>query len=32
MARERFSLKAMVTLVEETYLELLEGRPLSRRV
>jgi starch synthase len=31
-ARERFSLSAMVTAVEETYLELLEGRPLSRRI
>ena len=31
-ARERFSLEGMVTAVEETYLELLEGRPLSRRI
>jgi glycosyltransferase involved in cell wall biosynthesis len=31
-ARKHFSLAAMVTAVEETYLELLEGRPLSRRV
>jgi glycosyltransferase involved in cell wall biosynthesis len=31
-AVERFSLAAMVMAVEETYLELLEGRPLSRRV
>jgi len=31
-ARKLFSLEGMVTAVEETYLELLEGRPLSRRL
>jgi glycosyltransferase involved in cell wall biosynthesis len=31
-AMERFSLEGMVAAVEETYLELLEGRPLSRRI
>lgn len=31
-ARERFSLEGMVAAMEETYLELLEGRPLSRRI
>ena len=31
-ARERFSLDGMVAAVEETYLELLEGRPPSRRI
>lgn len=30
--RERFSLGSMVAAVEETYLELIEGRPLSHRV
>ena len=30
--RERFSTERMVAAVEENYLELLEGRPLSRRV
>jgi glycosyltransferase involved in cell wall biosynthesis len=30
--RDRFSLASMVTGVEESYIELLEGRPLSRRV
>ena len=30
--RDRFSLAGMVTGVEESYIELLEGRPLSRRV
>jgi len=31
-ARERFGLEGMVSAVEETYMELLEGRPLSRRI
>ena len=31
-AREHFSIERMVAAVEENYLELLEGRPLSRRV
>jgi len=31
-ARERFGLEGMVAAVEETYMELLEGRPLSRRI
>ena len=31
-ARERFSMEAMVTAVEETYLQLLEGETLSRRI
>lgn len=30
--RQRFSLAGMVAGVEESYIELLEGRPLSRRV
>ena len=30
--RDRFSLAGMVTGIEESYIELLEGRPLSRRV
>jgi len=30
--RDRFSLAGMVTGVEESYIELLEGKPLSRRV
>lgn len=31
-AREGFRMERMVSAVEETYLELLEGRPLSRRI
>lgn len=31
-ARTRFGTEGMVSAVEETYVELLEGRPLSRRV
>jgi glycosyltransferase involved in cell wall biosynthesis len=30
--RDRFSLAGMVTGIEESYIELLDGRPLSRRV
>jgi len=31
-ARERFSIGSMVAAVEESYVDLLEGRPLSHRV